>query len=245
MSANLSSIINQRTKPGTTEPREFVTRPLTGRKRPPLILVAGGDKVGKSYALAAASADPAVARMTVLEVGGDRGALDEYGQIDGAAVEIIEHNGTWGDITEAIAGAVDRAPDPSGYNVLAIDNATSLWATLSREAQRGGRDLGPGGWSSVNATWDDFLALLRQHPGPVVLIARVDGDALVDDTVGKVRTQKDLAYECDLVIRATGHREFVLAGARSLALAVADHKGTIPLGDLNLPYIFDQFTQPA
>lgn len=235
----LSDIIAARTA-GTAETREYRTRPLTGEARPPLVLLAGGDKVGKSYAVALASADPRIARTTVVEVGGDRGAMDAYGAIAGARIELVEHDNTWADVSAAIQAAVAQPPIEGGYNILVIDNVTSLWALLSREAQRGGRDIGPGGWSAVNATWDDLLHVLRSHAGPVVLIARVDGDSLVDDTLGKVRTQKDLAYEVDVVVRATGHRMFALTGARSVVLADLGHTGAMELGDLDLAGLLDQ-----
>lgn len=234
---NLADLVANRTNAAPEAPRELRTRPLTGKTRHPLILIAGRDKVGKSYALAQASADPRVARTTVIEVGGDTGAMDAYGALDGARVELVEHDGSWGDITASIQAAIARPAVEGGYNILAIDNVTSLWRTLTTQAQRGGRDLTSAGWSNVNATWDDLLAVLRQHDGPVVLIARVDGDTLVDDTLGKVRTQKDLAYECDVVIRATGHRSFALTGVRSTALV--DAPVPVEFGDLVLADVLD------
>lgn len=236
---SLLDVVAARTGKAPAAPRDRRTRPLTGTAQHPLVLLAGGPKVGKSYALAAASADRRVARLAVVEVGGDQGAMDAYGAIAGARAELVEHDGTWADITAAIQAECAAEPTPGGLNVLAIDGATSLWAVLSREAQRGGRDLGPGGWAAVNSTWADFLTVLRTFPGPVVLTARVDGETIVDDALGRIRTQRDLAFETDVVVQATGHRRFTLAGARSLALSDVAESGPVELGDLVLADLFE------
>ena len=239
----LSALIAQ--KAGhTTEPRAprtITTRALTGAPRPPHLLIAGGDKVGKSYALATAAADKRVARVTVLEVGGDAGALDGYAHVAGPALELAEHNGTWADITALLGELVDRpAPAGKGHDILAIDGVTSLWAVLSREALAGARDIGAGGWAQVNAQWSDMLRLLRQHHGPVVLTARVDTSDMQADLLGRVRTQKDLAYECDATIQATAYRQFSLVSARSGHLATLTPEALpAPIGELSIPDVLD------
>ena len=215
----------------------LATRPLTGKERHPLILLSGGYKVGKSWAIAAASADPRVARLRVLEVGRDTGAMDEYGAIPGARVELIEHDGTWAGVSAQIqAACAAPCPEHDGYNILAIDGATSLWALLSRTAQAGGRDIGPGGWASLNATWDDLLDTLRTHNGPVILTARADdgGEDL------KARVQKDLPYDVDVVVKASTHRHFSLRGVRSVRFK--DVPGAVEIGDLNIPDLLDVLT---
>ena len=170
----LADVVASKTNAAPATPA-LATRPLSGKERHPLILLSGGYKVGKSWAIAAASADPRVARLRVLEVGRDTGAMDEYGSIPGARVELIEHDSTWAGVSAQIqAACAAPSPEHDGYNILAIDGATSLWALLSRTAQAGGRDIGPGGWAALNATWDDLLDTLRTHDGPVILTARAD-----------------------------------------------------------------------
>ena len=92
----------------------------------------------------------------------------------------------------------------------------------------------------MNATWDDLLDTLRTHDGPVILTARVDGDGIVGDDLGKVRTQKDLPYDVDVVVQASGHREFNLRGVRSVRLK--DVRGVVEIGDLDLPDLLDMLT---
>lgn len=235
---NLSDIITARTQ-AEPAPRELRTRPLTAHQRPPLLTIGGGPKVGKSYALAGASADPRVDRLSLIEVGSDRGGMDAYANIAGDALQLVDHDNTWADITAAIQQIINRAPEGDGYTILAIDGVTSLWAVLSREAQAGGRDIGPGGWAAVNATWDNLLSELRRHPGPVIFTARVDADQTGVD-LSRIRTQKDLAYDVDATIQAAGYRDFHITGARSAALAgIGRDQYPIPLGDLVIPDVLD------
>ena len=232
----LADVVANRTNI-TPAPPTLATRPLTGKERHPLILLSGGFKVGKSWAIAAASADPRVARLRVLEVGRDTGAMDEYGAIPGARVELVEHDGTWAGVSAQIqAACAAPRPEHDGYSILAIDGATSLWALLSRTAQAGGRDIGPGGWAALNATWDDLLDTLRTHDGPVILTARADdgGEDL------KARVQKDLPYDVDVVVQASAHRNFSLRGVRSVRFK--DVPGAIEIGDLNIPDLLDVLT---
>ena len=235
--STLAEIVNARTGRDTTPPREFRTRTATGTPPDPLVLVAGRPKTGKSYALAAAAADPRVARVTVVEVGLDDGALDGYLDVAGDKLQIVAHDNTAQDVVAAIQQAAAQPPTGDGYNILAIDSATVLWALLSREAQRGGRDIGPGGWAMLNSSWDDILTVLRTHAGPVILTARAD-DAGLDD-LGRVRVQKDLAFDVDVVVQAAAHRDFTLVGARSLALASLKERVPLPLGDLDIPSLLD------
>ena len=233
---NLADVVANKTNAAPATPA-LATRPLSGKERHPLILLSGGYKVGKSWAIAAASADPRVARLRVLEVGRDTGAMDEYGSIPGARVELIEHDSTWAGVSAQIqAACAAPRPEHDGYNILAIDGATSLWALLSRTAQAGGRDIGPGGWAALNATWDDLLDTLRTHDGPVILTARADdgGEDL------KARVQKDLPYDVDVVVQASAHRNFSLRGVRSVRFK--DVPGAIEIGDLNIPDLLDVLT---
>lgn len=233
---NLADVVANKTNTTPATPA-LATRPLTGKERHPLILLSGGYKVGKSWAIAAASTDPRVARLRVLEVGRDTGAMDEYGAIPGARVELIEHDSTWAGVSAQIqAACAAPSPEHDGYNILAIDGATSLWALLSRTAQAGGRDIGPGGWAALNATWDDLLDTLRTHDGPVILTARADdgGEDL------KARVQKDLPYDVDVVVQASTHRNFSLRGVRSVRFK--DVPGAVEIGDLNIPDLLDILT---
>lgn len=229
----LAALVRERA--GITEqPRERRSRALTGTRQHPHVLVAGGPKVGKSYALALASADERVGRVRVVEVGDDRGAMDEYGALPGVAVDLVEHDGTWTDLVAAITAEVDHsnAVPVDGYDVLAIDSVTTLRSTLSRHAYRS-RDP-RAEWGA----WDDLMTVLRDHNGPVVFVAREDS-ATDGDELGAIRVQRDMPYAADVVVQASARRAFHLVGGRSLALADDDVHLPVALGDLNLPDLLD------
>lgn len=233
----LAAAIAAKTAP-PVGPREYITTTLTGRTRSPIIAVSGGPKVGKSYAIAEASTDPRIGRITLVEVGRDTGAMAEYAAVTGPALSVIEHDGTWNDVAAAIQQAVEQPAPEQGYSILAIDGVTTLWALLSREAQAGGRDIGPGGWANVNATWDALLDTLQHFPGYVIVTARVDADDTA--SAGRVRAQKDLAYDASVNVQALGYRDFVLTGGRTLALASIPRGDLpVPLGDLNIADVID------
>lgn len=228
------------------EPRKpLATRRPTGRPCWPLILVAGGKKVGKSHLIADASTSPDFARTFWIELG-EANAADLYGSMPGADFELVDTDGTFDDVVGAIGQVVD-AGDPEDPNLLAIDSVSTLWASLVSEyqavasARRGTvrTDITADQWTSANARWRDMLTLLRRHHGPVVLTARSEHDALkggiaVDDIDGRARTQKELAYDVDVVIQIPTARTYYLTGVRSLEIQVPVG-GVIPYEDLTIP----------
>ena len=85
----------------------LTTRKPTGVVPYPLILVEGGEKVGKGWCAGVLSASPKVGRTVVIDL--NEGAWDEYGQIDGARFEIAEHDGTWAALMGMVADAKAEA----------------------------------------------------------------------------------------------------------------------------------------
>lgn len=227
------------------EPRKpLATRRPTGRPSWPLILVAGGKKVGKSYLIAEASASGVFARTFWLELG-EADAADLYGALPGADFDLVDTDGTFDDVVGAVAQIVDLG-DPDHPNLLAIDSVSTLWTMLVSEyqaiasARRGTvkTEITADQWNAANARWRDFLGLLRQHHGPVVLTSRTDHDALkggiaMDDIDGKARTQKELAYDVDVVVQIPTARTYFLTGVRSLEIEVPVG-GVIPYETLTI-----------
>lgn len=224
--------------------KPLATRRPTGRPSWPLILIAGGKKVGKSYLIAEASTSPVFERTFWVELG-EANAADLYGSLPGADFELVETDGTFDDVVGAVAQVVDLG-DPERPNLLAIDSVSTLWTLLVSEyqaiasARRGTvrPEITADQWNAANARWRDFLALLRQHHGPVVLTSRTDHDALkggiaLDDIDGKARTQKELAYDVDVVVQIPTARTYYLTGVRSLHVDVP-RGGVIPVEDLTI-----------
>ena len=80
------------------------TRKPTGKAPWPMLLLAGVQKSGKSYACAAFSASDLIDRTFYIEVG--EGSADQYGALPGARYEIVEHDGSWQGILAACEAAV-------------------------------------------------------------------------------------------------------------------------------------------
>ena len=109
------------------------TRKPTGKPLWPILLIAGIEKSGKSYAAAAASASKLIGRTLWVPVGEDD--PDELGGIDGARFEIVEHDGTYRGILSAVDAAVAELAKDDTPGLIVLDSGTRLWNLLSDEAQ--------------------------------------------------------------------------------------------------------------
>jgi len=227
------------------------TRKPTGLAPWPLLLVTGGQKCGKSYACSAFSASDLVDRTLWLEIG--EGSADLYGAIPGARYEIVEHDGSYAGILEATKDAVAEKPRGTKPNCIVVDSATELWDLLSSEQQgiatkRGKETITMDQWNVAKRRWRQWLDVLRQHCGPVLLTTRYEQVTVVDKT-GKPTTQKqwrtraekNIEFEVDGIIEVPKPREFYLSGMRSLAFPTPPG-GHLPLtGDPGTGFTLDWF----
>lgn len=215
---------------------ELKTRKPTGKPPWPMILLAGGEKTGKSWAAAAFSASAMIGRTFYVELG--EHYADEYGSIPGARYEIVEHDGSYRSIGGQIYAAT-RAPREDGKpNCIVFDSATILWDMLSKQAQATAnarwRKKNPNApepddeiqitmdlWNIAKEKFGRIINLLRQHDGPVILTARLEQVAVVvngkptTEKAWKVQAEKNLPYEVDAVIQLREPRAFVATGLRS------------------------------
>lgn len=216
----------------------------TGLPTWPMLLLAGGQKCGKTYTAVELSASDLVDRTFVIEVG--EGAVDQYGAIPGARFEILEHDGTFQGIARQVWAATLVPRGPSGKpHAIVLDSATEVWDLVSGEQQelanqrrerklseRGGR--APEGaedapitmdqWNAAKKRWRALVDLLRSHDGPVIWTARFEevaemganGRPVEGKKVWKIRTEKNLPYEVDGIVEIPAPREFYVTGIRSL-----------------------------
>lgn len=226
------------------------TRPPTGAVPWPLILVEGGEKAGKSWAAAMLSTSDKVGRT--LWIDWSEGAADEYGAIDGARYEVIEHDGTWLSIMGQVHAARDEAARAveAGEKpvVLVIDSMTAEWDQLKDwvdgkarrrdvNAKRLERDpeaevqITPDLWNLANARHKDLMRVLMRFPGIVVMTAR-GGDQMEMDNgkptskrVWKVDAQKNLGFDASVWVRLSRTETPQIIGARSV------HAGIVPGDD--------------
>ena len=212
------------------------TRKPTGLPSWPILLVAGTEKAGKTYAAAAASASEMVGRTLWVTIGEDD--PDEYGAIPGARFEIVQHDGTYRGILRALDECVaELAKDSSRPGLIVLDSATRLWNLLSDEAQStanarasrrgkasdGDATISMDLWNTAKQRWDHVMDCLREHQGPSIVTARLDLTAVVNekgdptkDKTWKVQAHKSLPFDVGAIVELPAPGEAVLTGVRSL-----------------------------
>lgn len=204
------------------------TRKPTGKAPWPMLLLAGVQKSGKSYACAAFSASDLIDRTFYIEVG--EGSADQYGALPGARYEIVEHDGSWQGILAACEAAVAE-PITGKPHAIVLDSASELWGLLSDEQQaiasRRGKDtITMDQWNAAKRRWRKVIDTLRASKGPVILTARYDEVTVMrqgkptTEKTWKVRAEKDLPFEVDGIIELREARKPVVTGVRTIAFNV-------------------------
>jgi hypothetical protein len=211
------------------------TRRPTGKPPWPIILLAGVEKAGKSYAAAAASGSELVGGTFWIGVGEDD--PDEYGKVPGADFEIVEHDGTFRDILAAAEWASAQPKADGRPNLLVVDSHGRVWDLLSNMAQaeanarrrgsNGDAKIAPDLWNLAGDRWERLLDVLRRHDGPVIVTARLERQTVftedgnpTKDRHNKVKAQKGLPFDVGVVVELHAVGEAYITGARSLALNI-------------------------
>jgi hypothetical protein len=218
-------------------------REPTGKPTWPILLIAGGEKAGKSYASAKASASDLIGQTYWIGVGEDD--PDEYGAIPGARFRIAKHSGTHHSIVEALRDASKQPRIDGKPNLLVVDSGTRVWEMLSDEAQERAnmrakkaaekykRDfdpeaeatIGPDLWNRATGRWQDVMEILREHDGPSIITARLDIVTIMDakgqptkDKTSKVKAQKSLPFDVGGIVEMPERGKAYISGIRSLKL---------------------------
>lgn len=219
-------------------PREFRTHRPSGKPSWPLILLAGAEKVGKSWEAATFSGSDLIGRTFWIELG--ETTAEEYGAVPGADYEVVEHNGSYQDLAAAAEWAVRQGDANGKPNAIVIDSATILWDMLSAEQQEIAlrrRKPGVNGeakvtmdqWNAAKDRWGRFLDILRRNNGPVVLLARMDVVTLVDESGQptkskdwKIKAEKNLPYNVGVIVSMPARGEAWLSGLQSTRLQLQE-----------------------
>lgn len=209
----------------------------------PLILLEGGEKVGKTWLALELTGDERVGRSWALDLG--EGTLDEYGAIPGADFEIIDHDGTWADIIGQLTAAVEESIEDKAARkppcVLVVDSGTAEWAMLrawvdtrARRVPANVRALqkDPDAelvrprhlWNPVDERHKAFIRLLLRFEGPVIITARgkeisatgPDGQPVAGQKDYRVEGQKDLGYDATAWVRLSRTEPPTVIGVRSV-----------------------------
>lgn len=216
------------------------TRKPTGKPSWPIMLLAGAEKAGKSWACAEASASDLVGTTYWLGVGEQD--ADEYGAIPGADFLIVEHDGTYREILQKIE-EVNREEAQGGKpNLLVVDSMTRIWDMLCdmaqlaahqravEKAKRYNKQAPVGGeevpismdlWNQAKDRWGHIMQAIREHEGPVLLTARleevaviVDGKPTTDKTL-KIKAEKSLPYDVSAIVQMPERGQFFLTGVKT------------------------------
>ncbi|MEO5317632.1 hypothetical protein PV761_03425 [Arthrobacter sp. CC3] len=218
-------------------------REPTGKPTWPILLIAGGEKAGKSYASAKASASDLIGQTYWIGVGEDD--PDEYGAIPGARFRIAKHNGTHQSILAALRDASQQPRVDGKPNLLIVDSGTRVWEMLSDEAQERANmrakkaaekwnkpfdpdtesTIGPDLWNRATGRWQDVMEILRNHDGPSIITARLDIVTIMDakgqptkDKTSKVKAQKSLPFDVGGIVEMPERGKAYISGIRSLKL---------------------------
>ena len=108
----------------------LTVRKPTGLPAWPVLLLAGVEKSGKTYAAAQASASDMIGHTYWIGFGEQD--PDEYGQI--GRFDIVEHDGTYRDLLRAIDD-VKAAVSGDKPTLLVVDSLTPVWELLKNETQ--------------------------------------------------------------------------------------------------------------
>lgn len=227
-------------------------REPTGKPSWPILLIAGGEKAGKSYASAQASSSDLIGQTYWVGVGEDD--PDEYGAIPGARFRIASHDGTHRSIIAALRDAKNQPRVDGKPNLLVLDSGSRVWEMLSDEAQERANNrarkaaekwkkpydpdteatIGPDLWNKATARWQDIMDVLREHDGPSIITARLDVVTVMDDKgqptkekSEKIKGQKSLPYDVGGIVMLPERGKAYISGIRSLKL-------DLPVGDKSM-----------
>lgn len=215
------------------------TRKPTGIAPWPLVLLEGGEKVGKSYAAAEFTACDKLGQCYWLDLG--EGSADEYGQIEGTDYLIVDHDGTWHDILGQVTEIHTAAADSEKPVVLIIDSMTAEWELLkdwasmrargSKYAQKQLREDPNAEIKPSMNLWNDaydrhhqLMRLLMTFPGIVVMTARgkdvaaldSDGKPVAGSRDYRVEGHKTLPFDASVWVRLSRDEPPTVIGCRSV-----------------------------
>lgn len=231
------------------DPPGLRTRRPTGAVSFPLVLVEGEEKAGKSYTLASFSNSPRVGRTFVVELGEHR--LDEYASL--GRFELLEHNGTFGEVYDQLRLAAQVPSDPERPNVIGLDTGTALWAILcdwtdvrARNSKKGRAALendpdaevvkGMNLWNDAKARWRRVVDLLVAYPGVAVITARgkdvavigANGEPVPGQREWKVEAEKSLPSDATAWVRVRRDSPPILLACASLHVEVPRNGLALP-----------------
>lgn len=215
----------------------LTTRKLTGQPSWPITLLAGGEKVGKTWAAVEASTSPLVSRCLWFPMGEDD--PDELALIPGfdpAKFDLVEHDGSYRGLMSSLMAA-NALPAEETPTLWVLDSGSRTWDLLSGMAQREANQrrkaddlsesrITPDLWNTANDRWSHVMNEFRVHWGPVIITSRMETVMVVDaqgnptkEKQSKVLAQKRLPYDVGSIVEMPARGEAWLTGTRSVKLS--------------------------
>jgi hypothetical protein len=216
----------------------LTTRKPTGKPPWPILLLAGREKAGKTWAAITASASPLVGRTLYVGIGEDD--PDEYALLPGVDFDIVVHDGTFPGILDAIRSAVAEPIEARSSkhgelpNLIIVDSMTRLWNLISENMQEVANKRAKGRrnangdftisadlWNTAATQWQDVMDALRLHQGPVIVTARLDQVAVMENgqptaaKEWKVQAHKSLVFDATAIIEMRERGQFLITGVKS------------------------------
>lgn len=218
------------------------TRKPNGTVPPPLVLIEGEEKAGKTTAALFLSRSPRVGTTYVIDLG--EGTADEYGAYPGVDYEIVEHDGTYPSVLAAVADVHAEAARAHAAGeppvVLIVDTMSDVWGGLkdwasarALKSRAGQAALAKDPNAEVKPTmnlWNDagarhrrIMRYLQTFPGIAVMTARGnevtevrDGKPVEGSKTWSVDGHKSLPYDATLWLRLRRGQRPLVVGARSV-----------------------------
>jgi hypothetical protein len=209
----------------------LTTRKPTGKPSWPILLLAGREKAGKTWAALSASASPLIGRTLYIGIGEDD--PDEYSLIPGVEFEIVVHDGTFPGILQAVRDAVTE-PMGDTPTLIVVDSMTRLWNLIGDNMQEVANKRAKGRrnangdftisadlWNTAASQWQDVMDTLRLHQGPVIVTARLDQVAVMENgqpttaKEWKVQAHKSLVFDAAAIIEMRERGQFLITGVKS------------------------------
>lgn len=217
----------------------------TGKPSWPCILLAGMEGAGKSWAWAQQSARPEIGMTYVIYFA--EKVDDEYGAIPGANY-VLTAPTTYDDLVAAVQDAVAQPRvSPDKPNMIVLDSGSMLWSFLSDEAQDvvndrerrkkaagrktagfadrdGNYTVGPDMWNRAKDRWYDAIRPLLSYDGIVIITSRFEETVVMEngqptkDRVWKVKAQKNLPFDVDVVVEMRSRKDRLLTKTKSVVL---------------------------
>lgn len=226
-----------------TEIPTLVTRRPTGKVPYPMLCIAGVEKAGKSYGAALFSASDLIDRTFYIELG--EGAADQYGEIANVRYEIVPHDGSYEDIARVVHAATLQPRENGKPHCIVIDSATELWDLVTDEQQLKANQRAAAKaieknqpeptdeaqitmdlWNVAKKKWRKIIDMLRVYDGPVLLLTRLELVSVMQngkpttEREWKIRAEKNLAFECDGIVKMYAPQVAKLSGLRSTRLQI-------------------------